>query len=205
MTDEATFRRPVKAELLTTAAAFDYSNLEFHPVANEWDMLSDDDLELLGESIKDQGILVPIALLMVNNVPYILDGRNRYTAAKRVGHKFVDKNFTLLPANTDPEAYVYTANAQRRQMTDEEKEALIIRKLRANPDMSDRAIARLVRVDPKTVGKKRKKIAEELTAFTATWDGLPPRSQLAFVNTRREVLSRLLDRALPGGSTNNPV
>ena len=142
---------------------------------------------------------------MVNNVPYILDGRNRYAAAKRVGHKFVDKNFSLLPVNTDPEAYVYTANAQRRQMTDEEKEALIIRKLRANPDMSDRAIARLVRVDPKTVGKKRKKIAEELTAFTATWDGLPPHSQLAFVNTRREVLSRLLDRALPGGSTNNPV
>jgi hypothetical protein len=59
MTDEATLRRPVKAELLTTAAAFDYSNLESHHVANEWDMLSDDDLELLARALKTRASSSP--------------------------------------------------------------------------------------------------------------------------------------------------
>ena len=55
-----------------------------HPLANMFPMIEGQAFEELKRDIAAQGILEPIRLYQ----GMILDGRNRYAAAKAVGHKF---------------------------------------------------------------------------------------------------------------------
>ena len=82
----------------------------------------------------------------------ILDGRNRYRAAKACGHAFTAKDFRDLAPGLDPKAFVISANIARRQLTSKQKRDFIAKQIDARPDDSDRAIAKLCCVDPKTVG-----------------------------------------------------
>jgi hypothetical protein len=57
--------------------------------------------------------------------------------------------------DTDPYAYVVSANIRRRHLTAEQERDLIAKLIKATPDKSDRQIAETVKVDHKTVGAVR--------------------------------------------------
>lgn len=58
------------------------TDLKFHPLANCWPLMDDEDLDKLAGSIRANGQLFPIVL---DSEHLILDGRNRYLACLRVG------------------------------------------------------------------------------------------------------------------------
>jgi len=60
---------------------------EFHPLADMFPLIEGEDFDQLVEDIGNRGILSPIILYEGK----ILDGRNRYRAAKEAGHKFTDR------------------------------------------------------------------------------------------------------------------
>ena len=100
----------------------------------------------------------------------LVDGRNRLDAAElvglpvqiiksrsdvtvRVGHKSQFASFT-----DDPYEYVLSANIHRRHLTAEQKRELIAKVLKAQPEKSNRTIAKQTKVDHKTVGTVRNKL-----------------------------------------------
>jgi hypothetical protein len=105
---------------------------------------------------------------------FLLDGRNRLEAidrafkedpeerAERMENALYVSNqpgcATLLYADyTDPVAYVISANIHRRHLTAEQKREIANTLLRLFPRRSDRAIAKMAKVDHKTVAAVRTK------------------------------------------------
>jgi len=88
---------------------------EFHPLASEYALLPDDQLEYLVASMKRDGFcdLFPIVLADDGGTTKILDGRNRYRAALKAG---VQPEFIELPPGYSPEAFVRLVNEDRRHL-----------------------------------------------------------------------------------------
>jgi hypothetical protein len=115
-----------------------YETLFDHDLAALMDLIQGKPFDDLKADIAKQGILTPIMLYEGR----ILDGRNRYRAAKAVGHKFVGANFEAFEGDAaKAEAYVFSVNAQRRQMTTAQKTAVIERLILKYPEDSNRKIA----------------------------------------------------------------
>lgn len=122
-----------------------------------------------------RGYLVPDGEVVV------LDGRNRLTAMELVGievfdetghlapqvdyqdgHKGVRFTYGKWPLNRDawhpdvePYFYALSANAHRRHLTREQKRDLVEKLLKANPERSDNATAKIAKVSDKTVASVR--------------------------------------------------
>ena len=81
--------------------------MEYHPYANIFPMLPQDELEALANDISENGLINKIALYDTK----ILDGRNRYEACLIAKYKpeFID-------VDVDPLNYVISANLKRRQL-----------------------------------------------------------------------------------------
>jgi hypothetical protein len=93
---------------------------EFHPLANIFPMMSDEEIDALGEDMLKNGQRESIVLFKEK----ILDGRNRYLACMRKG---IEPRFlTQRPA--DPVAFVASANLHRRHL-DASQRAMIAAKL----------------------------------------------------------------------------
>jgi hypothetical protein len=115
---------------------------------------------------------------------YVLDGINRLDAMERADIQFltdrgepigqffqtkwekkpltidqsrrIKKGEHVEPqSDTDPYAYVVSANIHRRHLTAEQKRDLIAKLIKATPDKSDRQIAETVKASPTTVGAVR--------------------------------------------------
>jgi hypothetical protein len=114
-------------------------------------MLSKEELDALAADIKANGLLFPIMIYQGK----ILDGRNRYQAARSVGHEFKEYDFRELSEYRNPKAYVITANIRRRHLTTKRKQELITELLKIDATQSNRAIASVTGVDHKTVGAVR--------------------------------------------------
>jgi hypothetical protein len=121
--------------------------LRFHPEADRFPMMGDEEFDLLVEDIGETGLQNPIVL----HEEQILDGRNRYLACLKAG---VPPKFVEFDGN-DPVAFVYSVNVHRRHLTMEHKLNLVTRLLVESPERSDRAIAKLTQVHHKTVGRAR--------------------------------------------------
>jgi ParB-like chromosome segregation protein Spo0J len=81
----------------------------------------------------------------------ILDGRNRVRACEIAG---VAPTYTVYSGD-DPAAYVISANIRRRHLDQAQKRDLIAKLLKAQPEKSDRQIAKTVKASPTTVGTVR--------------------------------------------------
>jgi hypothetical protein len=122
----------------------------FHPIAELFPMIDDKELAELAEDIKKNGLLEPIMIYEGK----ILDGRNRYKAAKLAG--LVLKNWQCRQfVRDDAEAFVISANIRRRHLTTEQKRDLLAKLIKADPAASDRSIAKVAGVDNKTIGAVR--------------------------------------------------
>lgn len=87
----------------------DFAEYEFHPLANEYEMMTDEELSFIVNRMKAKGFnkKKPITLFEGK----ILDGRNRYKAAKLAG---VEPVFEELPSDGDPQDFVFEENDDRR-------------------------------------------------------------------------------------------
>jgi hypothetical protein len=123
----------------------------FHPLAETFPLISEDELSALAEDIRKNGMHEKITLFDGK----ILDGRNRYLALKQAGIKPTWENFRYLPKGVDPWDFVVSENIQRRHLTAEQKREVIASLLKADPTKSNRAIAATAKVDHQTVAAVR--------------------------------------------------
>lgn len=116
--------------------------------------LSDEQYDALRTSIDEQGVLVPI---VVDEDGAVIDGRHRKKIAAELGRECpieVAHGLTL----SEKRELAITLNASRRHLTTRDKQTLVVAELMQDRDRSNRAIARVVGVDDKTVGRIRKGI-----------------------------------------------
>jgi ParB/RepB/Spo0J family partition protein len=83
--------------------------MKFHPVAEIFPMMSDEELDDLAQDIKANGLINPIVVDEGQSV----DGRNRLEACRRAG---VEPVFETLNG-TDPIAFILSSNDKRRHMS----------------------------------------------------------------------------------------
>lgn len=101
--------------------------LEFHPYANIFPLIEGEAFDALVADIKSNGIREPIVLFEEK----ILDGRNRYRAARQAGvidergkaidfnhHRPTVRRFMVSGIEGDPLAWVISANLHRRHLDD---------------------------------------------------------------------------------------
>jgi hypothetical protein len=157
--------------------------LPIHPAANEFPLLSEIDpkaLRVIGEDIKQNGMRLPIVLLLDEESQNysLIDGRNRLDAMALVGIDFKlfrDKrrglegrwaleakgiklpHFPIVVETfcEDPAALVASLNVHRRHLTAEQKRKVIARLLTMAPDESDRSIAKKADTHHHAVAKVR--------------------------------------------------
>jgi ParB/Sulfiredoxin domain len=84
-------------------------DLNVHPAAEVFPMLSDDELDELAADVKANGLLHPIVV----KGDLLVDGRNRREACRRAG---VEPQVEELNG-TDPVAYILATNVNRRHLT----------------------------------------------------------------------------------------
>src|SRR5262249_31841422 len=136
------------------------SGLPVHHAAELFPLMPPDELRVLGEDIKKNGLTSPIVLWRPHpQAPVqLLDGRNRLDAigipsgspaevgapSITAGEDFLacDK-VIVLDKSVDPFAYVVSANIRRRHLTIEDKDRLIVQLLKADPTKSNRQVAKL--------------------------------------------------------------
>jgi len=102
-------------------------DLKFHPVAEIFPMIEGVEFDKMVEDIARNGVITPIGLYEGK----ILDGRNRYLAAKKAGVKCPTQEWS----GDDPVAYVLSLNLHRRQLTESQR-ASVAAKI-ANLELGD--------------------------------------------------------------------
>lgn len=85
-----------------------------HPLADLFPMMSADEMAALVEDVRERGVQRPIVLLD----GMVLDGRNRYLAARDAGVGYRVVEFT----GTDPVGFVISENLRRRHLTDAQRQ-----------------------------------------------------------------------------------
>ena len=156
--------------------------LPVHPAAELCDRMTPEELIELGNDIKAYGLRIPITLWRGpdDNGYQVLDGCHRLDAMERVGIKFklvcrslgwmIDsdvtgkmpgKSVSILGEQQDPYAFVISVNIKRRHFSVEGRRKAIDALIKLNVGKSDRAIAKMIGVDHKTIGAARHR-GEEL-------------------------------------------
>jgi ParB-like chromosome segregation protein Spo0J len=128
-----------------------------------------EDMDALVADIKANGIRQHIALWRGK----ILDGRNRYRAALKAGvdplkyayhleqQRWVGKSF-------DPAAYVISKNIHRRHLTTEQRREVVAKVIKAQPEKSNRQIAKTTGVSHPHVAKVRGELEKSGDVETVT-------------------------------------
>jgi ParB-like chromosome segregation protein Spo0J len=166
-----------------------YATLEAHPLAETFRLMNDQERESLEASIREDGIRESIWLYEGK----ILDGRNRYAAAKEVSYKLKETDFRQFSGTmAEAEAFVISTNASRRQMSGADKKALIELMLARDANKTDRHIARLCGVSHVTVAKYRAPPKDKaLDAFVEHWKELNNDRRKLFVEKFKAELREL--------------
>lgn len=133
------------------------------------------------EDIRQNGILLPITLYHGK----IVDGRNRYRAAKQCKHKFTEQDFRALTPGLDPKAFVISANIARRQLTTKQKRGFIAKQIEALPEETDRTIAKLCCCDSKTVASVRDQMYKRVETPVRSWKELNSLQRREFAQATR--------------------
>lgn len=155
--------------------------IKIHPAADLFPLMDADELKVVGEDIKKNGLHEPVVLfreeggggIYRETERFLLDGRNRLDAMEAVGLTTVkDGRLWLMDrpdggyvvkyrfwksavTGFDPDAYVISANIHRRHLTAEQKRELIANVLKAQPQKSNRQIAEQTKSNHHTVGAVR--------------------------------------------------
>lgn len=90
----------------------DVFNLPVFGVADLFPMVAQDELAELAEDIAENGLQEPIVIAQVNGEWMLIDGRNRLAACRLAK---INPHYRVL--ESDPTAYVLSANVHRRHLT----------------------------------------------------------------------------------------
>jgi ParB-like chromosome segregation protein Spo0J len=126
------------------------AEVQFHPLAEAFPLMTGAEFHELVADIEAHGLREPIVLFEGK----ILDGRNRARACENAG---IEPTFTVYQGD-DPLGYVISANVHRRHLTPGQKRKLIAKLIKAQPEKSNRQIAKTAKVDDKTVGAVRRRL-----------------------------------------------
>jgi ParB-like chromosome segregation protein Spo0J len=153
--------------------------LPVHPAALIIPEFGRDALIKLGDSIKADGMLIPVVILVETDADghkpvRLLDGISRLDGMELVGIPFTIEwdtdglphiaasgysfpNPNVIIADKEFDAYRYTAavNIARRQLTQQQRLAYVDRLLTERPDLTARAIAKMAGVHNETVDAHR--------------------------------------------------
>jgi len=152
--------------------------VEVHPAANLFPPMTPDELNVLAEDIKKNGLKTPVTLLKQGSDRHLLlDGRNRLDAMEaggvqilarkgKFGHRWLRRPTEV--KGVDPYAYVISANLHRRHFTGEQKRQLIATVLKAQPSKSNRQVAKTVGVSHPHVATVRAKLEKSGDVETVT-------------------------------------
>src|SRR5262249_965550 len=125
--------------------------IAIHPAAELFSLMPPDQLRVLGEDIKKNGLTSPIVLWRSQAPVQLLGGRNGLDAIEigtgspavvgapsiTAGEDFLAcKKVIVLDKSVDPFPYVVSANIHRRHLTIEDKDRLIVQLLKADPTTS---------------------------------------------------------------------
>jgi ParB-like chromosome segregation protein Spo0J len=164
--------------------------LPIHRACQLFPEMSPDELKALGEDIKASGLTSPIAITASKGTEtgwsyQLLDGRNRLDAMEAVGiparlellkgqcsvimHADLEHDFSVANViESDPYAYVISANIHRRHLTAKDKDRLIVELLKADPTKSNRQVAKLTDTSHPYVAKVREKAEKTGDVETVT-------------------------------------
>jgi hypothetical protein len=138
--------------------------IKIHPAADEFPMMSDDELDQLAADIEKHGLRQAIDF----QGDELLDGRNRLAAIRRIKDEKRRNDLLGFVASTkrvmqvsDPIAYVISANVRRRHLTAEKKRDIITALLKDRPERSDRETAKIADSNRTTVGQIRRELEEK--------------------------------------------
>jgi ParB/RepB/Spo0J family partition protein len=167
-----------------------------HPIAEQDDLMNSWELDSLKASIKVHGIREPITLFRENSRIWILDGRNRWRAAKAVGHRFTVGDFRVFSGTlTEAAQLANDANDIRRHLTPEQRKKKAARLVKQYPGLSTRTLAAMAGVSHSTIAELKNQEKEDdgrLRDFVKRWDNLPIADQERFVQQHRVDLSEML-------------
>jgi len=135
-------------------------NLRFHPLADVFPLMEGAEFDALVADIKAHGLREPVMVFE----GMILDGRNHYRACQSAG---IEPTFTTYTGD-DPVAYVISANIHRRHLTAEQKRDLIAELIKAQPEKSNRQIAKATGVSHPHVAKVRGELEKTGDVETVT-------------------------------------
>lgn len=139
--------------------------LPVHPAAELFPRPSPEELQQLADDIKANGLQQKVVLYDPGDDAdplMLLDGVTRLDACELADIPVIIDgalNPKLLGGiifdDVDPVAYVISANIHRRHLTIEQRKDLAAELLKANPEKSDRSVAKVVKLDHKTVAAVR--------------------------------------------------
>lgn len=161
--------------------------IKVHPAAALFPMMSDGELQELAADIRENGLRNGVVLWTPEKAGevgprkgpgelYLLDGRNRLEAIERAYPDGAEREEAISCAlyidpqqdgaahlvfgDEDPHAYVVSANIHRRHLTVEKKREVIAALLKAMPERSDNATAKIAQVSHNTVASVRRALEE---------------------------------------------
>jgi ParB-like chromosome segregation protein Spo0J len=133
-------------------------SITVHPLADSFPEMSDGELQELAEDIKKNGQREPAMFVETDSGRTLIDGRHRLEACAMVG---VEPWTTTVTLKDDAEvrAFIISQNVHRRHLTPAQRRERLEAAIIANPEKSDREIAREAKLpDHKKVGRTRKKL-----------------------------------------------
>jgi len=95
------------------------ADYEFHPLANIFPLIEGQAYSDLMADVQRNGVLSPVWLYDGK----ILDGRNRYRAARAMGVKFETRDYIGI----DPASFVVSLNLHRRHLTESQRAAVAVK------------------------------------------------------------------------------
>jgi hypothetical protein len=106
----------------TIKPSMNLNNLEFHELANVLPLIDDKQLKELADDIKENGLREEITLFEDK----VLDGRNRYNAAKIAGYHLAPDDIAEFDEDRDgdPLEFVFSMNILRRHLTVGQRSAI---------------------------------------------------------------------------------
>jgi hypothetical protein len=181
-------------KLVPITALPDIAKLPVHPLAEEFPEADPSEFAGLVESIRRNGILVPLTLYedVIDGEDVkrltLLEGRHRRKAGLEAKRDWRVEDFQMFIGTRDEaEIYVYSVNSLRRHQTKEQKEQQVLRLLAKHPMWPSRKLATMVGVSHSTIVRLRKPKEDDgkLKALLRAWENAAVVDQEKFVETNR--------------------